>query len=343
MEVVEVKGEKSLSRILVGESIDNLRNYTLGKRIFIVTDKNVERLYKHRFPNVPTYAIEPGEGSKNLLTTIDIYRWLLESNVDRSSLIVGIGGGVVCDLTGFVASTYMRGVDFGFVSTTLLSQVDASVGGKNGVDLDGYKNIIGTFNQPKFVICDISMLKTLHPFEFISGMAEVVKHALIADKDKFDFIKINKDAILNLNIEMLEYLVVKSVKIKARIVEADEREQGVRRVLNLGHTWGHAVEKYTGMSHGYAVSIGLVFSANFSVIKGLMKPEERDNLVDLLTGIGLPLSYNKNEHEVFEILKKDKKKENDFIHFVLMNGIGNAQVEKIGLKEIEKFIQNGTL
>jgi len=342
MEVVEVKGADFLSRIYIGESIDNLRNYTLGKRIFIITDKNVERIYRNRFPDVPIYAIEPGEESKNLLTTVDIYRWLLESNVDRSSLIVGIGGGVVCDLTGFVASTYMRGVDFGFVSTTLLSQVDASVGGKNGVDLDGYKNIVGTFNQPKFVICDISMLKTLHPFEFIGGMAEVIKHALIADKEKFDFIEANKSEILNLNAEMLEYLVAKSVKIKAKIVEADEREQGIRRVLNLGHTWGHAVEKFTGMAHGKAVSIGLVFSANISVLKGLMKPEERDALIKLLTGIGLPLSYNKNKLEVFEILKKDKKKEKDFIHFVLMNGIGNVQVEKLGFKEIEKFIQNDT-
>ncbi len=343
MEVVEVKGANFSSQILIGESVDNLRNHTLGKRIFIITDKNIERLSRHRFPNVPIYSIEPGEKSKNLLTTIDIYRWLLESNVDRNSLIVGVGGGVVCDLAGFVASTYMRGIDFGFVSTTLLSQVDASVGGKNGVDLDGYKNIVGTFNQPKFVICDISMLKTLHPFEFVSGMAEVVKHSLIADKEMFGFIEKNTAEILKMNEEMLEYLVAKSVKLKAKIVEADEREQGIRRVLNLGHTWGHAVEKFTGMTHGKAVSIGLVFSANLSVLKGLMKPEERDSLVKLLTGIGLPLSYNKNKLEVFEILKKDKKKEKDFIHFVLMNGIGNVHVEKLSFKEIENFIQNDTL
>lgn len=343
MKVVEVKGTNSLSKILIGESIDNLKNYTCGQRSFIITDKNVERIYHKRFPNVPVYSIEPGEKSKNLLTTIDIYRWLLENSVDRSSIIIGIGGGVVCDIVGFVASTYMRGVDFGFVSTSLLSQVDASVGGKNGVDLEGYKNIIGTFNQPRFVICDITMLGTLPKSEFIGGMSEVVKHALIADKAKFDYIENNKEDILLLDKEALEYLVTKSVKIKAKIVESDEREQGVRRVLNLGHTWGHAVETLAKIPHGEAVSIGLVFSADISVQKGLMSNNERDRLVKVLSELGLPISFNDCKKEIFEILKKDKKKESDFIHFILMKGIGDVVIEKITLREIENYIKNGSL
>lgn len=343
MEVVEVKGTNSLSKILIGESIDNLKKYTDGKRFFIITDKNIESLYHARFPNVPVYAIEPGERSKHLLTTIDIYRWLLENSVDRSSMIIGIGGGVVCDIAGFVASTYMRGVDFGFVSTTMLSQVDASVGGKNGVDLEGYKNIIGTFNQPRFVICDISMLQTLPKSEFISGMAEVVKHALISDRTKFDYIEKNSDKILSRDKEALEYLVTKSVSIKVKIVESDEREKGLRRVLNLGHTWGHAVETLAKIPHGEAVSIGLVFSANLSVKKGLMSIDERDRLVKVLTSLGLPISFNEYKKEIFEILKKDKKKEGDFIHFVLMKGIGEVVIEKITLNEIENYIKNDTL
>lgn len=339
MELVEVKGSESFSQILIGESIDNLKNYTLNSKLFIITDGNVKRLYRNRFPIAPIYSIDPGEKSKNFQTTLNIYRWLLENNADRSSFIVGIGGGVVCDIAGFVASTFMRGVNFGFVATTLLAQVDASVGGKNGIDLDGYKNIIGTFNQPKFVICDISMLKTLSTIEFANGMAEVVKHALISDKLMFDDIEKNRTEILALNEGLIEYLVTRSVKIKASIVEADERENDLRRVLNLGHTWGHAVEKLTGIPHGQAVSIGLVFAANLSIEKGLLSIEERDRLENILSNFGLPTKTDANPKHIFEVLQKDKKRENEFVHFVLMKGIGSVEVERINLKELEKFIQ----
>jgi len=339
MELVEVKGNESFSRILIGESIDNLKNHTSNSKLFIITDGNVKRLYSDRFPIAPLYCIEPGETSKNFQTTINIYRWLLENNADRSSFIVGIGGGVVCDMAGFVASTFMRGVNFGFVATTLLAQVDASVGGKNGIDLDGYKNIIGTFNQPKFVICDISMLKTLPTIEFANGMAEVVKYALISDKSMFDDIEKHRTEILALNDGLIEYLVTRSVKIKASIVEADERENGLRRVLNLGHTWGHAVEKLMGIPHGQAVSIGLLFAANLSIAKGLLSIEERDRLENILSNFGLPTKTDANPKHIFEILQKDKKRENEFVHFVLMKGIGSVEVDKINLKELEKFIQ----
>jgi len=338
MEIVEVKGKESISRILIGESIDNLQKYTEGRKLFIITDRNVERLYKDHLPTAPVYIIEPGEKSKNLQTIIEIYRWLLAKDADRSSFIVGVGGGVVCDLAGFVASTFVRGIDFGFVATTLLAQVDASVGGKNGVDLDGYKNIIGTFNQPKFVICDTSMLKTLPSLEFSNGMAEVVKHALIADSEKFDFIEKNIESILALDSKMVEYLVTRSINIKAYIVETDERERGLRRVLNLGHTWGHAVEKLTGLPHGQSVSIGLAFSANLSVKKGLMSIVERDRLLKLLINLGLTTKANINPSEVFEVLLKDKKRENDFVHFVLMKGIGSVVVEKIRINNLAELL-----
>ncbi|NOU19700.1 MAG: 3-dehydroquinate synthase [Bacteroidales bacterium] len=339
MELVEVKGSESFSQILIGESIDNLKNYTSNSKLFIITDGNVKRLYRNRFPIAPIFSIEPGETSKNFQIALNIYRWLLENNADRSSFIVGIGGGVVCDMAGFVSSTFMRGVNFGFVATTLLAQVDASVGGKNGIDLDGYKNIIGTFNQPKFVICDISMLKTLPTIEFANGMAEVVKHALISDKSMFDDIEKNRTEILALNKGLIEYLVTRSVKIKAGIVETDEREHGLRRVLNLGHTWGHAVEKLTGIPHGQAVSIGLVFAANLSVEKGQLSLDERDRLENILSNFGLATKTDANLKHVFEVLLKDKKRENEFIHFVLMKGIGSVEVERINLKELEKFIQ----
>jgi len=338
MELVEVIGNKSFSKILIGESIDKLQNYTEGRKLFIITDRNVERLYKNRFPKAVTFSMEPGEASKNLGTAAEIYRWLLDQGADRNSFIVGIGGGVVCDLAGFVASTFMRGVCFGFVATTLLAQVDASVGGKNGLDLDGFKNIIGTFNQPMFVICDITMLKTLPQIELANGLAEVVKHALIDDVEKFEYIERNYKSILALNLEMIEFLVTRSVKIKARIVEADERDCGLRRVLNLGHTWGHAVEKITGIPHGQAVSIGLVFTAKLSFNKGMLSEVERDRIVTLLSNLGLLIHSNANSKIVFETMQKDKKKKGNGVHYVLIRQIGAVEVVELSFEELKKYI-----
>ncbi|MFP4367080.1 MAG: 3-dehydroquinate synthase, partial [Bacteroidales bacterium] len=161
MEKIEVKLKDRQSVVVVGECMNNLKKYLKGRKTFIITDSNVDNIYRKRFPRCPVYVVEPGEKSKDLKVVADICRWLLESGADRGAFIAGIGGGVVCDLAGFVASTYMRGVKFGFVATSLLAQVDASIGGKNGVNLDGYKNIIGTFTQPEFVICDVDMLVTL--------------------------------------------------------------------------------------------------------------------------------------------------------------------------------------
>jgi 3-dehydroquinate synthase len=338
MKLIEVSGNGAISKILIGESISNLNKYAPLKNTFIITDTNVDKIYRSSFPNFPVFVIKAGEPSKNLLSTAEIYRWLLDQGADRGSFIIGIGGGVVCDIAGFVASTFMRGVKFGFVATTLLAQVDASVGGKNGVDLDGYKNIIGTFNLPEFVICDIAMLKTLPPIELSNGMAEVVKHSLINDKTKFEFIENNVDGILSLNTEVMDYLVNRSVAIKAAIVSADMNEGGLRRVLNLGHTWGHAVEKITGISHGQAVSIGLVFSAKLSLQKGLITSAEWDRIVNLLNKLGLPVQTKVNPCAGFDILKKDKKKKGKCIHFILMKGIGEVEIVEISFDELREFI-----
>ncbi|RPH32112.1 MAG: 3-dehydroquinate synthase [Bacteroidales bacterium] len=338
MEVVKVSGKESNSQILIGEKLGNLHKYIPHSNTFIITDENVDSIYRKLFPILPVFVMNAGEASKNLSTVAEIYRWLLDQGADRNSFIVGIGGGVVCDLAGFVASTFMRGVNFGFVATTLLAQVDASVGGKNGVDLDGFKNIVGTFNQPKFVICDITMLKTLPQVELANGLAEVVKHALIDDISKFEYIEKNYESILAFNLEMLEYLVTRSVKIKARIVEIDEREGGLRRVLNLGHTWGHAVEKITGIPHGQAVSIGLVFSAKLSFNKGMLSEAERDRIINLLSKLGLHIHSNADNTKVLETLQKDKKKIGNGVHYVLMKGIGEVEVVDISFDELRKYI-----
>ncbi len=331
---ITVKGLASDSQILIGESIDNLSKYIPGRGIFIITDSNIHRIYSSRFPQARVFVTEPGEGAKTIESSAQIYRWLLEQGADRSSFIVGIGGGVVCDLAGYIASTFMRGLGFGFVATSLLAQVDASVGGKNGINLDGYKNTIGTFNQPKFVICDTSMLKTLPREEYCNGLAEIVKHALICDAPKFNFIEANIHKILSLNSEAMEYLVTRSVQIKADIVQADERERGERRKLNLGHTWGHAIEKVDKIPHGQAVSIGLALASELSVRKGLMTPAQRERLLLLLTQLGLPTTTQTSLDILFQALIKDKKKEQDILYFVLMEGIGSTVVAPIPVTEL---------
>ena len=338
MKRIEVKGENSTSAILVGESILNLKDYIPAKNVFIITDANVHRLYKTHFPKFPVFIMEPGEEHKKLATAEAIYIWLLQESADRSCVIVGIGGGVVCDMAGFVASTYMRGVKFGFVSSTLLSQVDASVGGKNGLDLDGYKNIIGTFNQPEFVICDTSMLATLPVTELRCGLAEVMKHTLISSKAMFEMLEENYNKVLSLDKEIVNMFVEHSVVTKADIVSKDEREQGDRRKLNLGHTWGHAIERITGIPHGEAVSIGLAFTAWLSEKRGLLGIVERERIIYLLNQLGLPTSSDVSREAAMDSLLHDKKRDGCKLHFVLMEGIGKVRVEAISVDDLKRCI-----
>jgi 3-dehydroquinate synthase len=338
MDRISVQGLAGRSDILIGEVLENLRHYIPANQVYIITDDHVYSIYGKRFPAFPVYSVEPGEPSKKLSETERIYGWLLEKGADRNSFILGIGGGVVCDLAGFVASTYMRGLSFGFVATTLLAQVDASVGGKNGVDFQGFKNMIGTFNQPQFVICDIEMLKTLPEEELYNGFAEMIKHALIADHEKFAFMEEYAGELLKCNSEFIEPLVLQSVKIKAGIVSGDEREKGERKKLNLGHTWGHAVESVAGLPHGKSVGIGLEFAARFSVHKGLLSQMEYNRVVSLLKKYNLPVSTSVKKELVFEAMLHDKKKNAGSIDFVLMRGIGNVEVQNIPIGEIREFV-----
>lgn len=339
METIIIKGQYGSSTILVDERLEEVPKYLPNKKIFIITDKNVERYHSERFPKAPVYAINPGEASKQLGYIENIYRWLLEDNADRHSFILGIGGGVVCDIAGFVASTYMRGIEFGFVSTSLLSQVDASVGGKNGVDLDGYKNIVGTFNQPKFVICDTALLKTLPKDELINGFAEMVKHALISDIKLFRDLEEDCTELLLLNQAVISKHVTKSIKVKANIVSVDEREGSIRKLLNFGHTWGHAVETLTGIAHGKAVSLGIDFACRLSIAKGLLDNREYIRVVNLLQSLGLPTYTKIDPVKVFDVLAKDKKRNSNKIDFILLQGIGKPKIETLAFEEIQNFIQ----
>ncbi|MDZ7761658.1 MAG: 3-dehydroquinate synthase [Desulfovermiculus sp.] len=336
--IVQTKGQTS--RILIGRHDDKLTTLIPNQRAAIVTDHNVYRLYGSGFPELPVLTIGSGEGIKNLETVAQLARELMDLNADRSWFILGIGGGIVCDVAGFLASIYMRGVRFGFVPTTLLAQVDASVGGKNGVNLDGYKNMLGVFNQPEFVLCDPEYISTLKEEDLACGLAEVIKHAAIADLDLFSFLEVNQQAVLGREQQAVQRLVLDSVRIKANVVSQDEKESGLRRVLNFGHTFGHALEKETGISHGRAVSQGMAAAAELSVRRGLLSQADCARLRSLLTAYHLPTQLQTEPANLVQALARDKKREGDDVHFVLLQGLGQAVVQTLPLSEVEEVLQS---
>ena len=275
-----------------------------------------------------------GESIKTLQTVETLYRRFIELGVDRSTFVLAIGGGIVSDVAGFAASTYMRGVKFGFVSTTLLGQVDASVGGKNGVNVDGYKNMAGTFTQPQFVICDPSLLRSLPDREFRAGLAEVVKAAVIADPELFARLEQTSFEALRQDTDLLSDIISAAIRVKADIVERDEREAGERRKLNLGHTLAHAIEKSSNrMNHGEAVAVGTALIAGAAVRLGVLGEEDRQRIVDLLSRLGFELTPPVEMKRLLKEVGKDKKNAEGMLRIVLPVGIGDCQVRKMSLPE----------
>ncbi|MFZ0242007.1 MAG: 3-dehydroquinate synthase [Desulfobacterales bacterium] len=338
MKTYTIAGASGTSTILVGERLQNLTAHLPAGKAVIITDHNVECHYAERFPPAPIIALAPGEAAKSLATVETIYTRLLELEADRTHVIVGIGGGVVCDIAGFTAATFMRGLRCGYVASTLLAQVDASVGGKNGVNLGGYKNLVGTFSQPRFVICDPALLQTLPEKEVLCGLAEVVKHAVIRDADLFGFLEQNGGRIQELEAGAVERMVSDSVAIKSAIVNQDEKEGGLRRLLNFGHTFGHAIEHLVRLSHGEAVSIGMAIAVDISARKGLLKTSTALRIKQLLARLKLPLRCPADPAAMIAAVRKDKKRESDGVHFVLLRDIGEAVVEKITLAELQRLI-----
>lgn len=341
MQRIEITGQLKKSAIMVGESLENLSKYLpQNRKVICISDGNVWPLYGHLVPG-EHILIGRGEEYKTLATMAMIYDELLQMQADRSCFILALGGGIVCDVAGFAASTYMRGVDFGFAPTTLLAQTDASVGGKNGVNVLGYKNMIGNFNQPNFVLCSPEVFKTLPEKEIACGMAEVVKHALIADLEMFKYIEKHIDAVKRLDADCMNYLVQRSVEIKAAVVNADEREQGERRKLNFGHTLGHALEKSLHYTHGEGVALGMLFAVALSIAYGNIAPEFFPRLQKLLRELNLPWQMPVISREQYRAMAGDKKREGDDLHFILLEKVGRACVRKVDLVELETMYNNG--
>ena len=309
-----------------------------GRKALVVTDSNVDSLYAGEVVNcleggtlkVFKYVIPAGEEHKNLDEIRKIYEYLVSEHFDRHDLLIALGGGVVGDMTGFAAATYLRGVAFVQIPTTLLSQTDSSIGGKTGVDLSGIKNMVGAFYMPRLVYMNISTLKTLDDRQYASGFAEVMKHGLIRDQNYYSWLIENMYEINDRDPEVLSEMVRRSCEIKKAVVEKDPTEKGDRALLNFGHTLGHAIEKYMNfeMFHGVCVALGCIAAAFISWKRELISMEEYYEIRDMFVPFNLPISIDSVDKEkILDLTKSDKKADSDRIRFILLKKIGKAFID----------------
>ena len=337
MEKITINTPGSRSVILVGEQWDSVTGWLPKDGVVIITDHTVRELYGDKFPDFPVFSFWPGEGSKRLAVIEHLANQLLEAGVDRNGFLLAIGGGVVCDMAGFLASIYMRGIRCGYISTTLLAQVDASTGGKNGVNLGATKNMIGTIRQPEFVICDPAMLESLSEEDYLSGLAELIKTAIIGDFELFEQIETGFGEIMARNSGLLCDLIAKSVRFKGSVVSADEMEIGLRRILNFGHTYGHAIELQKKLKHGFAVAAGMEMATAFSRERKYINHRESERIIGLLKRFKIIDEHDLTDDQLEKIVVHDKKKTGRDINFVFTHGIGKAEVEKIPVNEVLEF------
>ncbi len=337
MNFVELLTDSGKSKMIIGESIGNFSEYIPANTI-VITDTNVNKIYGKIFQKYSIIELEAGENSKSYDNIEAICKKLIALKAQKDTFLLGVGGGVVSDITGFVASIFKRGVRFGFISTTLLGQVDASIGGKNGINFDGLKNIIGTINQPEFILSDTSTLKSLPKNEIKNGLAEIIKTALIADRKFFDMIEQNYQSIINLEKDILQEIIFSVAKLKSDIVQKDEKESGLRRVLNFGHTFGHAIELTNGFSHGEAISVGMLKSLEMSVDILKLDINIFNRVKKLLEKIGLPIFTNYDIDKLENTILSDKKIISDKIKFVLLEDIGKPKIKDITLVELRKYL-----
>ena len=337
---------KNLARALKEEGLD-------GRKICIVTDSHVAPLYldsvKTIFQEISSsvfsFEFEAGEKNKNLSTVQELYKTLIENEMDRKGLLVALGGGVVGDLTGFTAATYLRGIDFIQVPTSLLAQVDSSIGGKTGVDFRAYKNMVGAFHQPKLVYMNISVLQSLSRRLFNSGFGEIIKHGLIKDADYYNWLRVNATKIKDMDADALEYMIYVSCNIKREVVEKDPKEKGDRALLNYGHTLGHAIEKLMNFTlyHGECVTLGMIAALRISVNRGYINQKEYEDVLDMFKLYEFPVTVSGiNADDVVKVSKSDKKMDAGKIKFILLNSIGNAYIDydvsDIEMKEALKSV-----
>ena len=352
MKFVSLSLEKYSYPVIIDDSYDEFFDayykYCNSKNILVIIDINVLNEFnimlseiENKGIKVNKFIINQGENSKNLRTINEIYGFCLKYCLDKNSCIIGIGGGVVGDIAGYVASTFMRGINLIHIPTTLLAQVDSSIGGKNGVDIEGYKNMIGTIYQPKFVYSNVSILSSLPKRQLLSGIAEIIKCGMIYDKKFFNYLESNAYNILLSKNDALFNIIYQSAKIKAAIVEKDELDNDLRMILNFGHTIGHAIESASNfsLSHGECVGLGMIAETKISLKLNLCNQEVYNQVAEIINKFGLPHD-NIKFNDVTKFLKMDKKIIKEYINFVAIKDIGEVEIIKLNYKELINILKN---
>jgi len=323
---------------------------TLERKLCIVTESTVGGFYAEKVREsllpvarqVEVFTFLAGEASKNLDTVQKLYEFLILHNFERKDMLLALGGGVVGDLTGYTAATYLRGVDFVQLPTSLLAQVDSSIGGKTGVDFNCYKNMVGAFYQPKLVYMNLEVLNSLTEREYLSGMGEIIKHGLIKDKSYYQWLLAHMTEIRKRNPDILEKMIAVSCQIKRDVVERDPKEKGERALLNFGHTLGHAIERLMNFSllHGECVGLGMLAACRIGVSRGQLTEQEYQEVFELLKVLGMPVAIKGlSAREIVAVSKNDKKMEQGKIKFVLLQETGQAYVDRtVSDKEMEEAL-----
>ena len=338
MKYLNYKFSNSSTDFYLAYGISHLKKIVDAKAAVLITDENVYNAHNKRFKGWNVIVLKPGEEYKVQATVDAVIEQLMELEADRKTTLVGVGGGVITDITGYTASVYMRGINFGFVPTSLLAMVDASIGGKNGIDVGVYKNMVGIIRQPSFILHDMYFLNTLPQVEWENGFAEIIKHACIKNAAMFRQLEKNSFRNYRGRQKSIGDLVHQNAILKTKVVQQDEFEKGERRLLNFGHTLGHALENQYELLHGQAISIGMTYACHIS--EQLTGFKQTEKVVNILDKYGLPTYASFDKQKVFEVLKMDKKREKKEMNYVLLEKIGKGVVKQIELKKLEQIIAN---
>ncbi|MFM9020108.1 MAG: 3-dehydroquinate synthase [Sediminibacterium sp.] len=319
------------------KSFTSLEKMTDRDKTVIITDEHVFAAHRKKFKGWNTIVLKPGEEYKIQVTVDVIIEQLIAFGADRQSFLVGVGGGVITDITGYVAGIYMRGIRFGLVPTSLLAMVDAAIGGKNGIDVGIYKNMVGLIRQPEWLLFDVDFLRTLPVIEWKNGFAEIIKHAAIRDAALIRLLQQQTLTSFRRQPKLLARLIRTNVLIKMKIVTEDEFEKGDRKLLNYGHTLGHAIENQYELSHGQAISIGMTYAALLS--EQLINFKQATSVIDLLERYGLPTRASFDWKKVEKVLAMDKKKSMSGMQYILLKKIGQAMIHTIAVPELMSHLK----
>lgn len=316
---------------------DDVRQQIDASRVIYVTDEHIYAAYAEKFPVGETIILPSGEDAKNMETVARAIDELLLMEADRETFLLGVGGGVVTDITGFLASIYLRGIRFSFAPTTVLAMVDASIGGKNGVNVEEVKNQIGIIRQPEHLFFDYQFLNTLEDVEWVSGFGEIIKHACIRDKEMFETLEQHDIDDFRKDLNLMGALVKRNAELKYSVASEDERESGVRRMLNFGHTVGHAVEKIKSIPHGLAISVGIRYGCLLSEKLSGLSHDQTERILSLMEKYHFPYDTQVDKDKAWDLMVHDKKRVGDSLYYILLKEIGEGLVQKLTLEEFKEL------